>query len=179
MSRNIKTVDADDSQSYVMNFDPLYQKQRDDVQEMRSSLLQCNSSNDPNSIVKAMKNIAVMRIYHQLARVIRFLEEMDKLEAKMYDTLDQSIDSMEDGDTHEMMMLLNIQTQLINNMATSQKLLEPYIKMMDSAQDYVITVNSAENEAVDDNVIPKASRDKVRAATQSLLQDIQREEASA
>lgn len=179
MSKNIKTVDADDSQSYVMNFDPLYQKQRDDVQEMRSSLLQCNSSNDPNSIVKAMKNIAVMRIYHQLARVIRFLEEMDKLEAKMYDTLDQSIDSMEDGDTHEMMMLLNIQTQLINNMATSQKLLEPYMKMMDSAQDYVITVNSAENEAVDDNVIPKVSRDKVRAATQSLLQDIQREEASA
>ena len=47
----------------------LFKKQKDQTRSMRSELLSCNES-DPFSVKSTMQKILVMRIYHQITRII-------------------------------------------------------------------------------------------------------------
>lgn len=108
---DIKTVD--DGQL----LDPLLQKQKSDVAKMRTALLSCSA--DPNNASVALQNITVLRIYHQVARIIRYLDMMDKLELKLYSSIEARMDRMRDEDMTTLMTLLNLQTQLQKNMIDS------------------------------------------------------------
>lgn len=159
---DIKTVD--DGQL----LDPLLQKQKSDVAKMRTALLSCSA--DPNNAPVALQNITVLRIYHQITRIIRYLDLMDKLEAKLYSSIESRMDRMRDEDMTTMMTLLNLQTQLQKNMIDSQKLLEPYMQVADTVQSMQIKDAGTDNPMT--LVLDKDSRDTVRLAAQNILAEL-------
>lgn len=119
---NFKTVDD----YSISKIDELYKKQKEDVSRMRASLLSCSVDN-PSSMVTSIQNITVMRIYHQLNRIIRYTELMDKLENKLYESIDYTVDNLDSGDATTWMALLEIQDKLQKSMIESHKLLQPYM----------------------------------------------------
>lgn len=119
---NFKTVDD----YSISKIDELYKKQKEDVSRMRASLLSCSVDN-PSSMVTSIQNITVMRIYHQLNRIIRYTELMDKLENKLYESIDCTMDNLDSGNATTWMTLLEIQDRLQKSMIESHKLLQPYM----------------------------------------------------
>ena len=69
--------------------DPLLQKQKSDVAQMRTALLSCSAQPDSASI--ALQRVAALQMYHQVARIIKYLDLMDKLEAKLYQSIESTI----------------------------------------------------------------------------------------
>lgn len=160
---NLKTVERS-----VRVSDPLLTTQNEDVAKMRASLLALSS--DPTTVTQSLQNITVLRVCHQVARIIRYLDLMDKLEAKLYDSIEHAVDNMNPEDTSTWMLLLNIQERLQKNMLESHKLLQPYlsidefnlVELASTTQD----VASLSGEAL---LIEKSSRDKIRNSAQAVL----------
>ena len=73
MNDELKTFEEasleDTNLSYV---DPLLKEQQNQVQGMRTTLLSFNPTDFP-SAKRAIQNITVLRIYHQIARIIRWI----------------------------------------------------------------------------------------------------------
>lgn len=160
---SIKTVDG----NTVLN--PLYQRQKEDVCKMRTSLLACTDVNG-GSTRQALQNITAMRVYHQLMRIIRYTELMDKLEDKLYSCIDSAIDSASSSDPTTWMMLLNIQEKLQKSMIESHKLLQPYLDIkeftvVELAPDDIDTAKS-------DSLLSPEERDSVRSKAQSLMLEL-------
>ena len=107
-----------------------------------------------------------MRVYHQLTRVVRYIELMDKLEEKLYAAIEASALKANDADPTTWIMLIHIQEQLQDNMIKSHKLLEPYLTdgPMTLSDTLAIEVEPDQPQLLD-----RASRDKVRSAAQKLL----------
>ena len=103
----IKTVGSD-----AELYDPIYKKQLEDVASMRTSLLLSNIKN-PASVKNAVQNITVMRVYHQLSRIIRYLDIQTKLENKLYESIEYSLATMESDSPATWIALLQIQKLLV------------------------------------------------------------------
>lgn len=147
--------------------DPILAKQREDVARMRTSLLCCND--DPTSSTQALQNITVLRVYHQVSRIIRYLDMMDKLEAKLYEAIDFQLDTLDTTDTITLRMLLSIQENLQKTMIESHKILQPYLNIADmKLTDLAPKVISTSSEA--SSLISKTSRDKIRLSAQQALE---------
>ena len=71
---DIKTVD----EPSVLVTDELYKRQKENVSKMRTALLSFTDENGV-SVRRAIQGITGMRIYHQIIRIIRYTELMDKL----------------------------------------------------------------------------------------------------
>lgn len=147
--------------------DLLYDQQKQDVANMRSALLDCNRT-DAKSVQSAMRNILIMRIYHQIARIIKFTEQMDKIEAKMYRELDAQLADDSWVGMDALIPLITIQERLQKVMVESQKLLDPY---MDMQQFMVVDV---EAQAEDDDsfgakILSQSSRQNIRESAQQIL----------
>lgn len=153
--------------SYV---DPLLKEQQHQVDQMRSTLLTFNKT-DVNSAKKAMQNITVMRVYHQVSRIIRFIEMMDKLEDKLYDSIDMSISGMDSADPATMLMLLKVQSQLQETMIQSQQLLKPYLDM-DIAT--IAPAQDVEDTSFGAALISQSSRNNIRSGAQALLTELKK-----
>ena len=146
--------------------DALYSKQKEDVAKMRASLLSC--SDDVVTSTQALQNITILRIYHQVSRIIRYLEMMDKIEDKLYESLDYYIEHMSIESPASYRMLLSIQEQLQKNLIDSHKLLQPYLNVDELSLQSLMPVsyNSPNEDVV---IIPKSSRDKLRQNAQQVL----------
>ena len=159
---NIETVSTS-----TQSIDPLIRKQKEDVAKMRASLLCCND--DIYSAAQAMKNITVLRVYHQMNRIIRYLEMMDKIEEKLYASIDVSLNVMDETEPSTWMALLTIQEKLQKNLIDSHKLLEPYITEgvfnIESLAPTVI--EQAETNVA--GVLTKESRETLRISAQQVL----------
>lgn len=147
--------------------DLLYEQQKQEVANMRSALLDCNRT-DAKSVESAMRNILVMRIYHQMARIIKFTEQMDKIEAKMYRELDAQLADDSWVGMDALIPLITIQERLQKVMVESQKLLDPY---MDIQQFMIVDV---ETQAEEDNsfgakILDQTSRQNIRESAQQIL----------
>lgn len=168
---NIETVNPS-----MMSTDPLIHKQKEDVAKMRASLLCCND--DIYSAGQAIKNITILRVYHQIARIIKYIEMMDKIEDKLYRSIDASIDMMEDDNPTTWMSLLTIQEKLQKNLIESHKLLEPYLNSdvfnIESLSPAVI----AEAETNVAGVLTKESRETLRTSAQQVLRALETMDAS-
>lgn len=168
---NIETVNPS-----MMSTDPLIHKQKEDVAKMRASLLCCND--DIYSAGQAIKNITILRVYHQIARIIKYIEMMDKIEDKLYRSIDASIDMMEDDNPTTWMSLLTIQEKLQKNLIESHKLLEPYLNSdvfnIESLSPAVI----AEAETNVAGVLTKESRETLRTSAQQVLRALETIDAS-
>lgn len=156
--------------------DPLVNKQKQDVESMRRTLLSCNTS-DPNSVKTAMNNILVMRVYHQISRIIKYTEQMDKIEEKLYNSIDTSLETMNEADPRTWVMLLNIQERLQKIMIDSHKLLEPYMSM-ENLQ-YIEIPAESSNDSFAKTLLDQSSREKLRSSAQALLNAIDASESKS
>lgn len=171
---SVETFDTHDSSDDVKVLDPLYSAQKEGVARMRTSLLSCISADSGSITSKAINNITVLRIYHQISRIIRYLDLMDKLEDKLYDSISYHIDHMDARDLSTMEVLLDIQTKLQKSMIESHKLLQPYMDVQDLSIVDLVAVSSESNESFGEmSLIPSESRDKIRTSAKSLLEELQ------
>jgi len=159
---NIETVSTS-----TQSIDPLIRKQKEDVAKMRASLLCCND--DIYSAAQAMKNITVLRVYHQMNRIIRYLEMMDKIEEKLYASIDVSLNVMDETEPSTWMALLTIQEKLQKNLVDSHKLLEPYINndLFNIESLAPTVIEQAETNVA--GVLTKESRETLRISAQNVL----------
>lgn len=160
---NFETVeDISKSQTNILR-----EKQKQDVAAMRTSLLA--SHMDPSLTTTSMKNIAVLRVYHQMNRIIQYTELMDKLEAKLYEALEYQIDNADTTRPTTWMQLLHVQEQLQKNMIESQKLLQPFLDLTEYTADNAEVIDTqAENTiALDAN-----SREKLRNNARAVLHQL-------
>ena len=125
MDETTKTVGGRDTSQY----DPLRSLKRESIDRMKAVLLSA-SLDDPLSAVSAMKHVTIMRAYHQVVRIVQYLDLMDKLEEKLYESIEIELatTSSLDGGT-EIYKLLTIQEKLQKSVIESNKLLAPYLDM--------------------------------------------------
>lgn len=158
---DIKTVDSSE-----VVYDPVYQRQKEGVAKMRTSLLACTDENGI-TIRGTIESITAMRIYHQMMRIIKYTELMDKIEDKLYKSIDNLIDTAP-NDTQTLIQLLTIQERLQKSMIESHKLLQPYLDIKEFSvvdlvpQDTTSTSSSQLNMKSED-------RDRLRSTAQQVL----------
>lgn len=163
----INTFDGSDA---GLETNPLYKKQKEDVAKMRTSLLACTEDNGV-SVRHAIESITAMRIYHQLTRIIRYLEVMDKLEDKLYESIDFTVRNVSASDPTTWMALLNIQERLQKTMIDSHKLLQPYLDIKDfNAVDLVASAEDA--RGTPKLVMDSEIRDRLRVSAQAVLTEL-------
>lgn len=126
--KNPETVEISDITTLNTNTKPadtLDVQQQSDISAMHSALLNCDRGNAA-SVSFALQTIFSMRVFHQISKLIKYTEYMDKVEQKMYESMDRYMDSLDATDTNGWLVLMNAQEQLQRIMLNSQKLLEPY-----------------------------------------------------
>lgn len=160
----------DTSDTYV---DPLLKEQKQQAEQMRSALLNCKK-NDITSAKVALQNIAVLQVYHQVSRIIRYTEMMDRLEDKLYDSIDMNLAEMDESDPNTMLLLLKVQSQLQESMVLSQKLLEPYMNI--NLEEIAPPRDINEETSFGAAIIPKESRNVIRNGAQALLTELRNAE---
>lgn len=162
--KNLETVERSLT---TLSLDPLRRRQNEDVAKMRASLLAC--SDDLSKSKKAIQDITLSRVYHQLARIIRFTEMMDKVEDKLYEAMDAAIDKMDPDNMTTWMVLLNMQERLQTNMINSHKLLAPYL---DTEQFNIDSMDVVDENVIDPTTLSlnRDSRDKLRQSAQKVLE---------
>lgn len=162
---SIETIDNSDNA--VVN--PITARQKEDVAKMRTSLLSCLDENGITT-AHAIQSITVMRVYHQLTRIVKYTELMDKLEDKLYAAIDYQLDNCDISDTSTLSMLISIQEKLQKAMIDSHKLLQPYMDVQNfSVVDLVDTTASAPESTITGKLMSSESRDKVRYTAQAVL----------
>ena len=165
---NPETVAIDSVSDAVTNkLDLLYEQQKQDVKDMRSALLGCNRK-DAKSVKSAMRSILIMRVYHQIARIIRFTEEMDKIEDKMYKELDAQLIDPDFTGTEALVLLIGIQERLQKVMVESQKLLDPYLDM-DKLMIVDVEEQAEEDDSFGSKILSQTSRQNIRDGAQKIL----------
>lgn len=153
--------------------DPLLKEQKEQATQMRAALLSCKK-NDITSAKVALQNIAVLQVYHQVSRIIRYTEMMDRLEDKLYDSIDMNLAEMDECDPNTMLVLLKVQSQLQESMVLSQKLLEPYMNI--DLEAIAPPVDITEETSFGAAIIPKESRNVIRNGAQALLTELRNAE---
>ena len=165
-----KTVVSYNSDDNEVISNPIIQRQKEDVAKMRTSLLSCNDDSGM-TVSGALQNITIMRVYHQITRIVRYTEMMDKIEAKLYDAIDYQLDNCDiadDGST--MVKLLSLQDRLQKLMLDSQKLLEPYLDMhLFDIVDLAPSSSDTSDNPITKKLITSESRDKIRYSAQSVI----------
>ena len=172
---SIETVD--NSNTVVEN--PIVAKQKEDVAKMRTSLLSCIDENGV-STMRAIQTVTVLRVYHQLNRIIKYTELMDKLEEALYTSIDSYIDNADFRNVEVLDKLLSIQSQLQKSMIESHKLLQPYMDIRDfSVVDLVdTTVSNSGDSSITAKLMTSESRDKVRNSAQAVIDALMLEESN-
>lgn len=158
---NIKTVDSSE-----VVYDPVYQRQNEGVAKMRTSLLACTDENGI-TIRSTIESITAMRIYHQMMRIIKYTELMDKIEDKLYKSIDNLLDNSP-NDNQTLIQLLAIQERLQKSMIESHKLLQPYLDIKDFA---IVDLVPQESTAASGPQLNMKSeeRDRLRSNAQQVL----------
>lgn len=148
---------------------PLLREQTEQAAQMRDALLSCRKS-DVTSAKVALQNIAVLQVYHQIARIIRYTETMDRLEDKLYASIDANLSSMDDFDPNTMILLTKIQSDLCKSMVLSQDMLKPYMNI--DIESLLPPVDANDDTAFSTAIIPKESRNAIRNGAQALLTEL-------
>lgn len=162
---DIKTVD--DSNCLIT--DDLCRKQKEYISKMRTALLSFSDENGV-STRQAIQGITAMRIYHQLVRIIRYLELMDKLEMRLYESIEYSIDNAKVQDPSTWAALLAVQEKLQKSMIESHKLLQPYLNVQEFT---VVDLTSQNNTASAPTLLMNSEdRDELRSKAQLILNQL-------
>ena len=145
----------------------LFVEQARDVANMRSSLLSFDKT-DPSAARKAIQNVTILRVYHQLERIVRFTEMMDKIEDRIYQSIDAKLVNADPDDESLWLTLIPIQERLQKTMVESHKLLEPYLSMEQlSALDIPQEIDPA--SSFTSMILEQESRERVRTGVQQIM----------
>lgn len=161
-------MDQIETFDHPVTVNPLYKRQREDVAKMRTSLLSCTD----DSVMptrQAIQRITVLRVYHQITRIIRYLEIMDKLEDKMYAAIDYEIDNSEISDSDTWVKLMAIQEKLQKSMIESHKMLQPYLDITEFS---VVDLTQDSGDEKQEILMSPEKRDNLRMVAQSVLEEI-------
>ena len=177
----LKTVGAQSEDAIDSTFDsglvdPLLAEQKSQADQMRAALLTCKK-NDITSAKVALQNIAVLQVYHQVARIIRYTEMMDRLEDKLYASIDANLAQMDEWDPATMLMLSKLQGDLMKTMVMSQDLLKPYMDIDLEAIAPPKDIN--EETSFGAAILPKESRNAIRNGAQALLTELKKTETQS
>lgn len=134
---------------------------------MKTSLLACDDG-DIRSVKTAMNNVLVLRVMHQIARIVRFTEMLDKIEDKLYRSLDATLLQADELDPTTWAMLMKVQSQLQQTMIESQKLLEPYYK--EGTYAFLDMVPQESEIQYDKLLYDQESRERIRQSAQAVLE---------
>ena len=160
------SVETVDNSNTVEN--PIVARQKEDVAKMRTSLLSCSKENGV-STMRAIQDITVMRVYHQLTRIIRYTEMMDKLEDKLYAAMDYQIDNADITDSNTLVMLMDIQEKLQKSMIESHKLLQPYMDLQEFSVVDLVQDTGSDDNPITKTLITSESRDKIRYLAKNVI----------
>ena len=178
MADESKTVGAEVIDDFVTSSpiepDSLYIRQQRDVSQMRNVLLSCDSKNI-HSVKTTIQNILVMQLTRNMSRIVKYSEVMDRLEDKLYASVDYTISSVDETDPDTLGKLLQMQKFLVTNMNESQKLLEPYLNGKYNLDPiFTEVVDDAVNtESLGSELIDKDARERIRNSAQAVLNIIQ------
>ncbi len=144
----------------------IYAQQYTNVAKMRAQLTAFNGD-DPSAAKKAISNITVLRVYHQIARIIRYTEMMDNIEDKIYSAIDNSLADLDDFDPSTWVKLVALQEKLQRCMIESHKLLEPYLsnELFESIQ----LEEKKPDESFATLMLDAGSRQKIRDSASAVL----------
>lgn len=111
-------------------YDPIASLKKEAIERMKASML-ASSLDDPLSAVTAIRQVTILRVSHQVARIIQYLDIMDKLEDKLYKSISLELDNinLSENDFSTITKLLAIQEKLQKSIVESNKLLAPYLDM--------------------------------------------------
>lgn len=154
---DITTLDTDTQPA-----DTLAVQQQSDVSAMRSALLNCDRG-DAASVSFALQTIFSMRVFHHLSRLIKYTEHMDKIEQKMYESMDRFMDNLDETDTSAWLALITAQEQLQRIMMNSQKLLEPYSNVS------LYVPEQPVEDSFGNGILDQTERKKLRESAQLIL----------
>jgi len=153
----------------------LQAKQKEYIEKMRANLLVCGT--DSTSTVTAINNITVLRIYHQIDRIIKYLDLMDKLEEKMYKSIEYTIDKSSPESTATWFTLLGIQERMQKLMIESHKLLQPYLDIENLTLTELMPKQAEAGTSSSPILLSAESREKLRTNAQTVLNGLKIEDA--
>ena len=170
MSEDTKTVGGLASQD---SFDPIDSLKRESIERMRTALLSA-SLDDPLSAISAMRQVTLLRMYHQVSRIVQYLDIMDKLESKLYEKIDSSLydlDMSDDSNFATITKLLAIQEKLQKSIVESNKLLAPYLDM---EQYPAFNAIEASTTTIPANILelPATQRDALRENAGAIITEL-------
>ena len=145
----------------------LYSEQIKDVENMRNCLLSIDKA-DPNAFRKAILNTTLLRVYHQLERIIRYTELMDKIEDKIYESIEAKLNNADPDDEDIWQTLIPIQERLQRSMIESHKLLEPYLNM-EQLSSLEVVQEQDPKDSFTSMILDQEARERVRTGAQQLL----------
>lgn len=114
--------------SFDEKMNPLASAMRESTSRMQTALLAANMES-PNEVASALRQVTMLRAHHQVMRIVRFLELMDDIEEKMYESIELDMRTMELTESDTWAKLMTIQTNLQKNIIESNKLLQPFLDM--------------------------------------------------
>lgn len=164
----VETVNGQVSVEENKTPDPLKVVQKESISRMRGALLSL-SLDDATSTKTTLQQVTLLRIHHQVTRIVRYLDMMDKIEDKLYQTIDVQLQTADIFDSNTMAQLLIVQQQLQKSMVESHKLLQPYLELQD------LTINELLPDTTSDatiSIIPETSREKLRLAAKTILNEL-------
>ena len=163
MNAIIKTVDDwENSESH----DPLNSLKSESIDRMRTALLSA-SLGDVSTASIAIRQVTILRVSHQVTRIVQYLDLMDRLENKLFQAVDNHLNSVDLYDPMELAKLLKIQEQLQKSIIESNKLLAPYLEM----EQYPAFTEIEEVTPASENrlAIPAADRNALRESAGEIL----------
>jgi len=116
-----------------------------------------------------LQNITTLRIYHQVSRIIRYLDQMDKIEEKLYNSIDVALDQLNPG-ISSVSLLLDMQERLQKIMIESHKLLQPYLDI----QTYTISSSDDGEVSEESKLMSVDERNRLRTSAQAVLLELNR-----
>lgn len=145
----------------------LFSEQARDVQNMRAALLSFDKG-DPQAAAKAIKNVTLLRVYHQVESIVRYTEMIDKLQDRIYQSIDAKLLNADPDDETLCYSLIPLVERLQKNMIDSHKLLEPYLNF-EQLSSFEIPQSSDPADSFASMILDQESREKVRTSAQQVL----------
>lgn len=164
-------VDHNTFGSAKANKDPLNSLRRESIDRMKTALLS-SSLDDTQSVAFAIKNVTILRVSHQVTRIVQYLDLMDKLEESLYAAIENDIENSDIYDTKTTFKLLSIQEKLQQLIIDSNKLLAPYLEMSQYEAFNQIEVPAENTSEV--LAIPPEERHLLRENAGAILEDLEK-----
>lgn len=145
----------------------LFSEQARDIQNMRAALLNFDKR-DSQAAAKAIKNVTLLRVYHQVESIVRYTEMIDKLQDRIYQSIDAKLLNSDPDDENLCFTLIPLVERLQKNMIESHKLLEPYLNF-EQLNSLEIPETTDPADSFTSMILDQESREKVRTSAQQVL----------